>query len=389
MRQTALTAFEDQNEDRNFYQLTYPENYIFAHSRHTYINIDRLSDADNIPNSGGTVLLEIKDNDTNITYSEARYLDWNGKADFDIGRYLHILMEDTLRADADFDTTANSKLVANHSVTVRLKYGGVWFWTYDFEVVNGADEPTDNWWDGQRRLRWWYQFPFTFDFRNIDEASIQKNGGAVIVGNLPQITPDTKTYSRIRINATSVGGLWANTLRVSSNYGMGFIDGGFSGNKSNSVLLIGNGCQPSEQNAYLRWLNRHGELNYWLFNRYSQQRSIKASDYQRAYIKDERIGANATIDNALLRTLTIEGEMTVYTDALDGIDYEIVRQIFTAPFVDLYLPDQSDRWKKAVWKRLNIKAGSQTEALRHTDTYTQNRQVTITLTLPEEGQIFV
>lgn len=389
MRQTALTAFEDQNEDRNFYQVTYPENYIFVHSRHTYINIDRLSDADNIPNSGGTVLLEITDNNTNISYSESRYLDWNGKADFDIGRFLQIFMEDTLREDADFDSTANSKMVASHYVTVRLKYGGVWFWTYNFEVVNGADEPTDNWWDGQRRLRWWYNFPFTFDFRNLDEANIQKNGGVTTTGPLPQITPDTGTYCRIRINPTSVGGSWANTLRVSSNNGMGFIDGSLSGNKSNSVLLIGNGCQPSEQNVYLRWLNRHGELNYWLFNRYSQQRNIEASDYQRAYIKDERIGANTTIDNALLRTLTIEGEMTVFTDALDAFDYEIVRQIFTAPIVDLYLPDQSSRFNKAVWKRLNINAATQSEALRHADLYTLNRQVTITLTLPEEGQIFV
>jgi hypothetical protein len=81
--------------------------------------------------------------------------------------------------------------------------------------------------------------------------------------------------------------------------------------------------------------------------------------------------------------------MTVFTDALDGIDYEIVRQIFTAPFVDLYLPDQSSRFNKAVWKRLNINAATQSEALRHADLYTLNRQVTITLTLPEEGQIFV
>lgn len=389
MRQTAYTAFYDQYEDRNFYQVTYPEDYIFVHSRHTYIDIDELRDGDGVPNSGGTVMMQITDTDTNKTYIEYRRLDERGKATFDISRFLQIFMEDTLREDADFDYNANSKAVARHYIYVGLKYAGVFFFQYYFEVVNGADEPTDNWWDGQRRLRWWYNFPFTFDFRNLDEANIQKNGGTVVTGPLPQITPDNFQYTRIRINAHSVGGLWANTLKVSSNAGMGFLDGSFFATKMNSVLLIGDGCTPSEQNLYLRWLNRHGELSYWLFNRHSQQRSTKASDSQRAYIKDERIGANNTIDNALLRTLTTTGELTAFTDALDGIDYEIVRQIFTAPFVDLYLPDQSQRLKNAVWKRLNIKAGSQTEALRHADQYTMNRQVSITLTLPEEGQIFV
>jgi hypothetical protein len=85
----------------------------------------------------------------------------------------------------------------------------------------------------------------------------------------------------------------------------------------------------------------------------------------------------------------VEGEIKCFTDALDGIDYEIVRQIFTAPFVDLYLPEPSQEMKQAQWQRVHIKAETQTEALRHADKYTYTRQVTITLTLPEEGQLFV
>ena len=73
---------------------------------------------------------------------------------------------------------------------------------------------------------------------------------------------------------------------------------------------------------------------------------------------------------------------------MDGIDYEIVRQLFTAPFVDMLLPEFSSVDTPA-WQRVHVKAETQTEILRHSDDNTFNRQVTITLTLPEEGQLFV
>ncbi len=388
MRQTAVTQFLDHNEDRNFYQVTYPEPYIFANSRHTYIDLDELRDADYVPNAGGNVQLTLIDVDTSTVYNEYRRCDERGKATWDIGRFLQIMMEGTLKDDAEFDYNGDSKLVNRHYVYVGLEYGGVYFFQEYFEVVNGADEPTDNWWDGTRRLHWWYNYPFTFDYRNLDKASIQKNDGAVTMGNLPQITPDNYNYTRIRINPHSIAGLWANKLKVTSPAGMGFRYGSFSGTKTNTVVLIGHGCTPNEKDIYLRWLNRHGELSYWLFNRQSLTRKTKATDSQRAYIKDERF-AGYGIDNALLRTLTVEGELKCFTDALDGIDYEIVRQIFTAPFVDLYLPEASQEMRQAQWQRVHIKAETQTETLRHADKYTYTRQVTITLTLPEEGQIFV
>lgn len=392
MRHTQLTAFIDQYEDRNFYQLTYPEDYIFAQSRHTYIQIDRLSDADNVPNSGGLVKMEVTDTTANKTYTESRYLDQEGRAVFDIARFLQIFMEDTVKADVFTGDNINSTLVIDHNVTVRLWYSGTWFWTLStFEVVNGADEVTDNWWFGQRRLRWWKNYPFTFDFRNLENVDIEINDSGLSQSFvLPQITTDPNNYGRIRVNANRVFTSAVNKAVISTNNGMQFIDGSFYSSAPNAVAIIGNSCPRSDKDVYLRWFNRHGELSYWLFKRHSLQRKFKATDNQRAYIKDERIDPDShIIDNALLRALTVEGELKCYTDALDGIDYEIVRQLFTAPFVDLYLPEPSVREKTAVWQRVHIKPETQAEALRHADLYTYNRQVTVTLTMPEEGQIFV
>lgn len=389
MRQTAYTAFVDAYEDRHFYQVTYPEAYVFAHSRHTYLDIDELRDGDGVPEAGAPVQLLIKNIGVNSgDYAETKYTDMNGKTTFDLARFLQIFMEGSVKPDADFDYTDPSKLVAMNIVHLELNAFGTQFWEEDFEVVNGADEPTDNWWSGERRLKWWVNYPFTFDFRNLDEASLQVDGLAAVTKTLPQVTPDTSTYGRIRINMNGFVNPTAKTVKLSTNDGMGAFNGAFSGSVYNAVTLEARPQAMTGKHVYLRWLNRHGELSYWLFNRYSSQRATKAADSQRAYVKDERFDSLETIDNATIRTMTQQREIKVFTDALDGFDYEVVRQIFAAPFADMLIPELS-KIDGPYWRRVHIKPETQVEPLQHSDDYTTNRQVTITITMPEEGQIFV
>lgn len=388
MRQTAYTAFEDQYEDRHFYQVTYPEAYVFAHSRHTYITIDQLRDGDGVAETGAPVQLLIKNIGHNEgDYTETKYVDSQGKVNFDVARFLQIFMEGTVKPDADFDYTDDSKMVARNTVHLELNAFGVTFWDEDFDVVNGADEVTDCWWRETRRLKWWPAYPFTFDFWNFEDAILTVNGLSQTL-ILPQVLPDTdSSNSRIRINPKFFTSQYIEKMAISKAAGKGFTLGTF-GALVNAVTLIAQPQPIAQKYVYLRWLNRHGELSYWLFNRHSMQRTPKASDSQRAYIKDERFDEFDTCDNALLRYMTVNRELQAFTDALDGFDYEIVRQLFTAPFVDMLIPEHSTD-DTPTWLRVHIKAEKQTEPLRHSDNYTMNRQVTVTLTMPEEGQIFV
>lgn len=386
MRQTAYTPFYDQNEDRHSYQATYPEEYIFAHSRHTYVTVDQLRDAEGVLETGVPVRLFIQDTDADVGYTETKYVDSEGKVNFDVARFLQIFMDGTVEPDADFDYTEDSKMVARKTVHIEMHTFGVKFWEEDFDVVNGADEVTDCWWSEPRQLKWWPAYPFTFDYWNFDEASVTVNDGTAAVTRLPEVIPDPSSNSRIRINAAYFTG--ANSkLKVLSQYGKGFSLGSFD-NQRNSVTLVAQPQPIAEKYVYLRWLNRHGELSYWLFNRHSVQRTPKASDSMRAYVKDERFNEFDTCDNALLRYMTVNKELQVFSDALDGFDYDVVRQLFTAPFVDMLIPERS-LVNAPVWLRVHIKAEKHVEPLRHADDYTMNRQVTVTLTLPEEGQIFV
>lgn len=370
-----------------FTEVTYPEPYVFAHSRHTYIRLDHFDDNSHAPVNAALIDCTILDVNSGTIYTESKYTDKQGKATFDIGRILQIMMDGTLHDDAAFDYTDDSKMVAAKQVQISMSHQGTTFFASDIETVNGADEATDNWWYRDRRLRWWCNYPFTFDFRNTDEATITINGGISTVGPIPMVTPDTMNYSRIRINPKAITES-AKSLDVFIRRGMGFVLGSFSDNKRNTVTLVGDDCELAKDKIYLRWLNRHGELSYWLFGRQSLQRKMKSTDSHRAYAKDDIFDDHDTCDSGLLRTITSEGELVAYSGALDGIDYEIVRQLFTAPFVDMLLPEFSSVDTPA-WQRVHVKAETQTEILRHSDDNTFNRQVTITLTLPEEGQLFV
>lgn len=385
MRQTQLTPFTVEGNTYS-YQVTYPEDYIFAHSRHTYVNIDRLVNSLGNPLSGETVKMQITDLDANTTYLEYKTLDALSRASFDIGRFLQVFLDGALDVGEERAYAYDSDLVQQRYIYVGLEYKGYYFFQYYFEVTPGADEPTDDWWYKQRRLRWWYNFPFTFDFRNLGSATVQKDGGTPTTESLPNISTGM-TYSRIRVNPKCLAAS-ASTLLVSSSAGMAFHDGSLSGAADNTVLLVGDGCEPSDSTVYLRWLNRHGETSYWLFHRYGIERRAKAADYRRAYVKDY-MSPFGIIDNSLIRNMTIEREVKCYTDALDGTDYETVRQIFASPFIDMYLHDKTTNISDPKWMRVHIKAETQAEPLRHADNFTKNRQVSITITLPEEGQLFV
>lgn len=382
MRDTGELSYLIGDDERHYYRILFPEAYVFAHSRHTFVDLKYHKDEDYSPDYNAPITITVTCNFKQ--YTETKYADMNGSVKFDIGAFLRAFLDGTMKEDSIFDYSQYSKMVSAVAVTVTLKYNSTQFWTEDFEVVNGADEYVDDWWKDERRLHWWYSYPFTFDYRNLDEAGITIGSGATTVGPLPQITPDSMTYSRIRINP-KVFASSATKLEVNAQGGMGFSNGSFN-TRANKVVLIGHACARNEKDVYLRWLNRHGELNYWLFHRYSMKRSLKDNEHTRAFIND--IWPEDTLlDNADIRNKTATRELTAYSGELDGFDYEIVRQLFTAPFVDMF--ERVISTNNYVWQRVQLKAETQTEALRHADKYTRNRQVVITLVMPEEGQIYL
>lgn len=393
MRDTGEQHYVIGDDEDHYFRVLYPEAYVFAHSRHTFIDLKYHRDQDYSPDFGAAIQLTVTDNENYMSYTETREAGVNGDARFDIGVFLRVMLEGTMQEDTVFDYSENSKAVANHSVTVTLKYYNTVIFTADFEIVNGADEYSDDWWKDERRLHWWLNYPFTFDFRNLDEASVKINSGTTSVERMPQVTPDASTYGRIRINPVffnqyipdPIPSTWTmNTLRISSTAGMGFVNGSFVSPRSNAVTLIGHSCPRSEKDIYLRWLNRHGELCYWLFHRYSTQQGVKDNEHIRANVNDVW-PESGVIDNAAVRIKTVTKEIKAYTNELDGFDYELVRQVFTAPYVDVFVRTVSAN--NHVWQRAHVKAEAQTEVLRHADNYTKNRQVVITLLMPEEGHV--
>ena len=397
---TTQVIYDDVYEDRNIAYISYPEACVFVHSRHVYLKAD-MRDGDNVPNSGRYVILTLTDNDTNVSYSVGKYADQNAIVIFDLSRLLQILT-DFVKPDCIFDYRDDSALAQSHTVTIALSEPGIHaFWNDTVEAFNGSDEINDLWWNTVRRLRWWTAYPFTFDYANVDEASIQIDGGIVEVGNFPQIVT-TKSVSRLRVNpAGTKFSLLANRIikvsisangmlmRISGTSDSGHVAGTslFSNNVANTLFIGVDRRETTEADVYLRWLNRHGELCYWLFKRYSGSRNVSATESYRAMVEDDRY-INGIRDNARLLTRSLKSELTIYTDFLQQWEYEHVASLFDAPFADMLEQKTYDPTNGIIhWNRVHVKAGNHVENLKNFSEHDTNKQIVLTLTMPDQNHI--
>lgn len=397
---TARVIYDDVYEDKNIAYISYPEACVFVHSRHVYLKAD-MRDGDNIPNSGRNVILTLTDNDTNVSYSVGKYADQNAIVIFDLSRLLQILT-DFVKPDALFDYSRDSELAQSHTVTIALSEPGIdAFWSDTVEAFNGSDEINDLWWTETRKLRWWPAYPFTFDFANVDEINVQIDYGMVQAGPFPLIDT-TRDVSRLRVNPAGPKFSWsaqriikfsiaANgmSLGIAQYSDNGHVAGTslFFDNVANVLFLGVDNRARTEADVYLRWLNRHGELCYWLFKRYSGSRNVSATESYRAMVEDDRY-INGVRDNARLLTRSLKSELTIYTDLLQQWEYEHVASLFDAPFADMLEQKTYDPTNGIIhWNRVHVKAGNHIENLKNFSEHDTNKQIVLTLTMPDQNHI--
>ena len=396
---TDHVTYDDVNEDRNGAYISYPEACVFVHSRHVYLEAD-MRDGDNSPNPGRYVILTLTDNDTNESYSVGKYADQNAIVRFDLSRLLQILT-DFVKPDALFDYRYDSALAQSHNITVALSEPGITaFWEDTVDAFNGSDEIDDLWWTAARRLRWWTAYPFTFDFPNVYEASVQIDDGTATVERFPQITT-TKDVSRLRVNPAGSKFNWTadRLIKFSTNEGLsigiaGTSDSGhvvgtslFTDDADNTLFLGVDNREATEADVYLRWLNRHGELCYWLFKKYSESRNVSVTESYRAMVADDRYD-DSVRDNAMQLARSLKRELTIHSDLLQQWEYEHIASLFDAPFVDMLEQKTYDPANDVIrWNRVHVKAGNHVESLRNFSAHDTNKQIALTLVMPDQNHI--
>lgn len=393
MRQSNTISFDDQYEDRHTAVVAYPEELVFADSAKCTVEA-RLFDQDATPEYNQEVMLTVKDASEAGGYSEVRILDRQGRASFDIARYVQMILGDP-EADDTFDYSEDSELVAQKTVQVTLTAFGVAFKTFTFEAVHGNNRIGDRWWSAERRLRWWPAYPFAFDFPNTSQVKVVI-GDAIQTKVFPEIQT-THLNTRVRVRAS----YFANgTFKVNlPNGGFSFSVAGASdtghvaGTKyfhesPNAVTLVADQCPADPNSAYLRWIDRHCELRHWLFSKYRETDTVQATDDRRSGFDPDRFVDGVARDGRM-RDGILTKELTVNTGYLQGWEYDIVESIVNAPFVDMldmeaYLADGT-----ILWHRLMVKPGSYTKALRNSHANDHNLQLAVTLQYDGERSVGV
>lgn len=321
-----------------------------------------------------------------------RYTDANGCLTVDIGRMMQVVTDNVAQEpDIDYRTVGGVVLSKASRRHIRFYDGGTAICNIAFDAHNGADDIADCWEDnsigGPRRLKWFKSYPFTFDFPNVTQEVLRRDGGNTSIGAHTHITT-TLTNAVQRVIPANIAGLAAarRTIDIASA-----ADDGFCFNRL-GVLTAGRNrvfieidAQPYDtRKVYLRWLGKHGELFYWLFNRQYVEDSVSSETYDTAGGAVSYDLLTGIADDGVTAIKAASRRLAVHSGLLNGHYYRLVRSVMSSPVVDMLAHhNYGDERTYPLWRRVTIEAKKSSEIVRHPDTQgNASRELTLVIDIP-------
>lgn len=388
------------------YKLTAPDALVYIYSKHVYCQC-AITDSDDNPTINAEVKCRITG--TSSTFNN-RFTDANGLVTFDIARTLQVKINEL----SGYKLSDELELRYSTSQLAKTKSMSLMFYAFNqnfknvtIEAAHGANDILDQFWRGKRRLRWFKNYPFTFDFQNINgNWQVATNDGSYLSASFPYVKTELERVMA-RINANL---LWHGESNVNKKSVKGIttmamnIDGGLSTVTMTLDLIADNETLDLKRNCYLRWLGKHGEVFYWLFRRHSQTDSV-TSEVNRMSESDDAWNGNYILVNENKANYTKETSIVLYSLPVDGVDYETIKSIVTSPLVDMLVdytihttprtnqsPDArqiaTDFYETARWQRVIVDKGNYTISLKG-DQYKNDKQLVLKIIIPEEGGLRV
>lgn len=401
-----------------------PNEIVYIYSKHVFctVQIKRNDGQESRPVTNRLIRLTIGE------INEERRTNSDGTAVFDFARILQILKNDSSQElDINYNRTANLAHTTSRVVALKDSDEGsvLQFQQFSFETANGADDILDKFWTNNRRLRWFSNYPFTFDFQNLNgNWSVKTDNGSFVTEAFPyESSQRTRIMSRINARRyfASSDRYFKKTLRASITMAMD--DSGNPTTVTNHTLELTRDNRNFDlyRRCYLRWLGKHGEIFYWLFTKHSETDSVKSDEHSLAYVDENAYSSYGVLESETSSNHEKETTITVYSDMLDNADYEIVRSLATSPFVDMLVSystqatptspgsgrdsaeeseGDSERTEEsggdnensgismtetALWQRVRIGAGNYTKQV-NSDTSSVNKQLVFRLIIPKEGR---
>lgn len=218
-------------------------------------------------------------------------------------------------------------------------------------------------WNGYKRLTWFTHYPFSFGIY------LSKLNTKLLIGyeGAPNKLLEIPTYGMMDFNADTLpsGAKYWNIYDYDGEIQQGTFDNTFdltfrltTGGKQSLLLRIDR--DDAESGIYLRWIDRHGFIRYWLFAAGEETREI-ASDlsFIRNNLADYLYGYYG--DNGRRQGYERTDSIKLCAPLVDSDTFDMLQDLASSPVVDMYLRGD---WKQEedMWMSVTIKAGSYTKS---------------------------
>lgn len=218
-------------------------------------------------------------------------------------------------------------------------------------------------WNGYKRLTWFTHYPFTFGIY------LSKLNANLLIGyeGVPNKLLKIPINGMVDFYAGILpsGAKYWNIYDYDGEIQQGTFDNTFdltfslaTGGKQSLLLRIDR--DDTESGIYLRWIDRHGFIRYWLFAAGEETREI-ASDlsFIRNNLDDYLYGYYG--DNGRRQGYNRTDSIKLCAPLVDRDTFDMLQDLTSSPVVDMYLGGDWTQ-EEDEWMSVTIKAGSYTKS---------------------------
>lgn len=291
---------------------------------------------------------------------------FNGECITDFKTYVQALFDGCINAAYDwtigYDTSVLNILVGIEVNAYDDRDGQLASIDFTTNMVWGAPKYGETW-NGYKRLTWFTHYPFTFGIY------LSKLNANLLIGY------EGAPNELLKIPVNGIVDFYAGILPSGAKYWniydydgeiqQGTFDNTFdptfrltTGGKQSLLLRIDR--DDAESGIYLRWIDRHGFIRYWLFAAGEETREI-ASDlsFIRNNLADYLYGYYG--DNGRRQGYDRTDSIKLCAPLVDSDTFDMLQDLASSPVVDMYLGGDWTQ-EEDQWMSVTIKAGSYTKS---------------------------
>ena len=294
---------------------------------------------------------------------------FNSECITDFKTYVQALFDGHIHAAYDwtinYDSSVLNLLVGIEVNAYDDRDGQLASFDFSTSMVWGAPKYGETW-NSYKRLTWFTHYPFSFGIY------LSKLNTKLLIGyeGAPSKLLEIPTYGMMDFYAGILpsGAKYWNIYDYDGEIQQGTFDNTFdltfrltTGGKQSLLLRIDR--DDAESGIYLRWIDRHGFIRYWLFAAGEETREI-ASDT--SFVRNNLGGYDDTIFGYLGANGRRQGyertdSIKLCAPLVDSDTFDMLQDLASSPVVDMYLGGDWTQ-EEDMWMSVTIKAGSYTKS---------------------------